>query len=94
MNLLRRLWTEEPVIVRTVLALAVSGGVLTATQASAWGDAVSAVLVALSAVTARAKVTPTGRDAAKDSGAADVGTLLLVAVFIVVLILLFHGRIR
>lgn len=58
MNWLRNLWANEPVIVRTLLALAVSGGVLTVTQASAVGDAVAAVLVAVAAASARAKVTP------------------------------------
>jgi hypothetical protein len=57
-NLLRRLWAQEPVIVRGALSLAISAGVLTATQASAVGDAISAVVVAVGLVAARGKVQP------------------------------------
>lgn len=64
-KLLRRLWVQEPVIVRGGLSLAVSGGVLTATQASAVGDAISAVVVAVGLVAARAKVRP-NLDRSKD----------------------------
>ena len=58
-TLLRRLWANEPVIMRGGLALAVSAGVLTATQASAVGDAVSAVVIAVGLIAARSKVAPT-----------------------------------
>jgi len=58
MNWLKKLWAEEPVIVRTGLALAVSAGLLTATQASGIGDALAAVATALGLFSARSKVTP------------------------------------
>ena len=57
-TLLRRLWANEPVIVRGGLALAVSAGVLTATQASAVGDAISGVVIAVGLIAARSKVAP------------------------------------
>ena len=58
MNWLKKLWTDEPVIVRTGLALAVSAGLLTATQASGIGDALAALTTALGLVSARSNVTP------------------------------------
>lgn len=58
MKLLKRLWLEEPVIVRGGLSLLVSAGVVTATQASTLGDAISGLVVAVGLVLARAKVRP------------------------------------
>ena len=58
MNLLKKIWAEEPVITRVGLALAVSAGVLTATQASTVGDLIAALVSAVGAFSARSKVTP------------------------------------
>lgn len=58
MTFLRRLWTEEPVLVRTILAVIVSAGVLTASQAAAWGEIVAALVALAGPASARAKVTP------------------------------------
>lgn len=67
MKLLKRLWLNEPVIVRTVLSLAVSAGVLTLTQASAIGDTVAALATAVGLLSARGKVTPTPNHAPEHS---------------------------
>jgi hypothetical protein len=63
MNLhwLKNLWANEPVIVRGLLAVAVDAGVLSATQASAVGNAVAAVVAAAALLSARGKVTPTSK---------------------------------
>jgi hypothetical protein len=58
--LLKRLWREEPLIVRVGLGLLVSGGVLTATDASTLGAAVAAVVNVVALLSARGKVTPGG----------------------------------
>ena len=58
MNWLKRLWTEEPVIVRVGLAAAVDAGLLTAAQAAAWADVAAALVVAVAGLSARGKVTP------------------------------------
>ena len=58
MNLLRRLWANEPVILRVGTSLLVSAGVLTATQASAVGDAVAAVVSAAGLLLARHGARP------------------------------------
>ena len=60
--LAKRLWTEEPVIVRVGLSTAVSAGVLTATQASAIGDVIAGVVSVAGMIAARAKVTPASKD--------------------------------
>lgn len=57
--LLKRLWANEPVLVRGALALAVSAGVLTATQASTVGAAVAAAVNVVALLSARRKVKPT-----------------------------------
>ena len=58
MKVIKKLWAQEPVIVRGVLSLAVSAGVLTATQASVWGNAISGVVVLAGLLLARSKVKP------------------------------------
>lgn len=57
-SLLRRIWANEPVIVRGGLSLAVSAGVLTATQASGLGEAIAGVVTAVGLLVARSKVRP------------------------------------
>ena len=58
MRLLRRLWANEPVILRVGTSLLVSAGVLTATQASGIGDAVAAVVSAAGVLLARHGAKP------------------------------------
>jgi hypothetical protein len=60
-NVLRRLWRDEPVIVRTVLSVAVGAGLIGATDAAAWGDAIAALVALLGPASARAKVTPAAK---------------------------------
>lgn len=92
--LLKRLWREEPVVVRVGLALAVSGGVLTATQASTLGDAIAAVINAVALLSARGKVKPTDKRAQpRDAGQGTLEAIVLGAILLGVLILLLHGHI-
>jgi hypothetical protein len=57
-NLLGRLWANEPVIVKGGLSLAVSAGVLTATQASGVGDAVATLVSVAGLFLARRSARP------------------------------------
>lgn len=94
MNWLKRLWADEPVIVRTLLALAVSAGVLTGTQASGLGDAISGIVVAVAALSARSAVKPAKAvpdvKPAPDAGTVDVALLLIAATLAFVLLLFFR----
>jgi hypothetical protein len=59
---LKRLWSQEPVLVATVPAILVTVGVISATQADALTAAVSSIVAAageiVAAVGARSQVTP------------------------------------
>lgn len=57
-SVVKKLWQEEPVLVAGLLSLATSAGVLSATEASAVGDAVAAVVNFVALLLARRQVKP------------------------------------
>jgi hypothetical protein len=56
-SLLKKLWSEEPVLVAAAAALAVTEGILTNSQASGITDLITGVLQTLAAFGIRTQVT-------------------------------------